>query len=110
MQVVHVGSEVFPYSRSGGLGDVLGALPAEQARLGAQVTVVSPWYAGLAGTPAPVWEGRMPEVSGALGNPVVRLGEIVEGGVRYVFIGMGVFERPGLYHDDDVWRYSLFGR
>ncbi|MFC3833323.1 MULTISPECIES: glycogen synthase [Deinococcus] len=110
MQVVHVGSEVFPYSRSGGLGDVLGALPTEQARLGAQVTVVSPWYADLAGTPVLVWEGALPEVSGALGSPVVRVGELMEAGVRYVFIGMDLFERPGLYHPDDVWRYSLFSR
>ncbi|WP_412029778.1 glycogen synthase [Deinococcus yunweiensis] len=110
MQVVHVGSEVFPYSRSGGLGDVLGALPAEQARLGAQVTVISPWYAELAGTPALVWEGTLPAVSGALGPSTVRVGEVIEAGVRYVFVGMDVFERPGLYHPDDVWRYSLFGR
>ena len=41
MQVVHVASEVFPFSRSGGLGDVLGVLPAVQAGLGAEVTVVS---------------------------------------------------------------------
>ncbi|MCD0177912.1 glycogen/starch synthase, partial [Deinococcus sp. 14RED07] len=49
MQVVHVASEVFPFSRSGGLGDVLGVLPAVQAGLGAEVTVVSPWYADVPG-------------------------------------------------------------
>lgn len=108
MRVVHVGSEVFPFSRSGGLGDVLGALPAVQASLGAKVTVVSPWYAALAGEPRELWRGHLPELSPY--SEEVRVGEISEGGVRYLFVGLPDFERPGLYHPDDVWRFSMFGR
>lgn len=105
MQVVHVASEVFPFSRSGGLGDVLAALPAAQARLGAGVTVVSPWYGALAGTPQEVWRGDVPGVG------PVRVGELREGGVRLLFVGLPVFEeRPGLYHEDDVERFCAFGR
>ncbi|MFC6616403.1 glycogen/starch synthase [Deinococcus radiophilus] len=41
---VHVASEVFPFSRTGGLADVLGALPAAQAAAGQPTVVVTPWY------------------------------------------------------------------
>lgn len=108
MHVVHVASEVFPYSRSGGLGDVLGALPAQQAALGAEVTVVTPWYASLTGSVREVWRGELSELPRDLGE--VRVGEAMREGVRYVFISLNVFDRPGLYHEDDVYRFSMFGR
>ncbi|PTA68179.1 glycogen synthase [Deinococcus arcticus] len=109
MRAVHVASEVFPFSRSGGLGDVLGALPAVQARQGARVTVVSPWYADIRQEVQEVWRGEL----WAPGNPAlgeVRVGEAEIQGVRHLFLGLPVFDRPGLYHPDDVWRYSQFGR
>ncbi|MFT2718414.1 glycogen synthase [Deinococcus sp. A31D244] len=115
MQVVHVASEVFPFSRSGGLGDVLGVLPLVQARLGAEVTVVSPWYADVPDEVTEVWSGTLPDMSGpdVPGLPVlppVRVGEVRRGRVRFVFVGLPCFDRPGLYHPDDVWRFSQFGR
>jgi len=42
-------SEALPYSKTGGLGDVGGALPAALARLGHAVTVVTPRYRGVDG-------------------------------------------------------------
>ena len=105
MRVLHVASEVFPFSRSGGLGDVLGALPAVQARLGedAEVTVLSPWYASLQGEPQELWRGE------AWGEQAW-LGELRQDGVRYLFLGLNEFQRPGLYHPDDVERFCAFGR
>ena len=38
------------------------------------------------------------------------MGEIERSGVRYLFVGLSAFERPGLYHADDVERFSAFGR
>ena len=104
MDVLHVASEVFPYSRSGGLGDVLGALPAVLAAQGVRTTVLSPWYAGLSGEAREIWSGELPGVGPA------RIGERVEGGVRYLFLGLPDFDRPGLYHPDDVQRFCAFGR
>ncbi|HOU54810.1 MAG TPA: glycogen synthase GlgA [Myxococcota bacterium] len=51
--IVHVASEVFPYSKTGGLADVVGALPEAQARLGHRTHVITPLHrmvrdAGLA--------------------------------------------------------------
>jgi starch synthase len=42
LRVAHLASEVVPFSKTGGLADVVGALPAAQAELGARVTVVAP--------------------------------------------------------------------
>ena len=41
-----VGSEAFPFSKTGGLADVLGALPGALGRLGHRVTLVTPKYRG----------------------------------------------------------------
>lgn len=42
--VLLVTSEIYPFSKTGGLGDVLGALPAALARQGLNVAVVTPLY------------------------------------------------------------------
>jgi len=44
MDIVVVASEVAPFSKTGGLGDVIGALPQELSRLGEHVVVISPLY------------------------------------------------------------------
>ncbi|TSA88028.1 glycogen synthase [Deinococcus detaillensis] len=99
MHILHVASEAYPFSRTGGLADVMAALPAELARLGHQASVLSPWYADIVGTPHEIWRG---------GN--VRLGEINEGGVRFLFLETPAFKRPGIYHSNDVERFSVWGR
>ncbi|MEO0094081.1 MAG: glycogen/starch synthase, partial [candidate division WOR-3 bacterium] len=44
MNIVFATSEVAPFSKTGGLADVCGALPKALAKLGAKVTVFSPLY------------------------------------------------------------------
>lgn len=44
MKVVHVASEVYPYSRAGGLSNVMDKLPDKQAFAGAEVFICSPMY------------------------------------------------------------------
>src|SRR5262245_54595297 len=44
MHVVHLAAEASPYAKTGGLGDVLGALPAASARGGIETMVVLPGY------------------------------------------------------------------
>ncbi|MCI0339119.1 MAG: glycogen synthase [Acidobacteria bacterium] len=47
MRVILASSEVFPYSKTGGLADVAGALPKALARIGCDISVVAPRYIGL---------------------------------------------------------------
>jgi len=47
MKIVMVASEVAPFSKEGGLADVLGALPVALAGLGHDVTVITPLYRGV---------------------------------------------------------------
>lgn len=99
LRVLHVASEVFPFSRTGGLADVLDALPRALAAQGTEITVLSPWYRDI--TPEP------PRI---LDRGEVHLGEVVQGGVRFLFLGLPEFDRPGLYAPDDVWRFVRFCR
>jgi len=44
MRIVFAASECVPYAKTGGLADILGALPAAVARLGHEVTIYLPLY------------------------------------------------------------------
>ncbi|PYE49895.1 glycogen synthase [Deinococcus yavapaiensis] len=99
LRVLHVASEVYPFSRTGGLADVLDALPRALSSQGARVTVLSPWYRDI--EPAP----RLLMTHGE-----VHIGEIEEDGVRFLFLGLPEFNRAGMYGEDDVWRFVRFCR
>lgn len=47
MNIMYVSAEVAPFAKSGGLGDVLGALPKAVAQSGHKVSVVMPKYARI---------------------------------------------------------------
>lgn len=71
MKILFASSEVFPFSKTGGLGDVCGALPKALAARGHEVVVVTPLYAdvdvekhGIVRTPhfihrAHLWEKQL---------------------------------------------------
>lgn len=44
MEIIHVSAECYPYAKAGGLGDVVGALPKYQNKLGHTAKVVVPMY------------------------------------------------------------------
>lgn len=46
-RVVFAASEMYPFSKTGGLGDVMGALPPALARMGVPTTVFTPYYGTL---------------------------------------------------------------
>jgi len=48
VRIAEIASEVAPFSKTGGLGDVVGALPPNLAALGAEVLVVSPLHRSAA--------------------------------------------------------------
>src|SRR5574339_1093635 len=51
LRILMVASEAQPFSKTGGLADVAGALPKALGRLGHDVTVVTPRYRGVTDGP-----------------------------------------------------------
>jgi starch synthase len=112
--ILMVVSEAVPYSKTGGLGDVGGALPAALARLGHHVTVVTPRYRGMPdGKPVAAFS------RGAwLGAPDFRMLERVhDDGVRFWFVDCpAYYDRDDLYagrlgdYPDNHLRFSLLAR
>lgn len=94
MRVLMVASEAAPFAKTGGLADVIGALPRALASLGHEVDVVMPRYRGVeAGAPERV-------VTVALGSLVSDAGcyVIAADRIRTIFIDHpGYFDRDHLY-------------
>src|SRR5436190_7555783 len=44
MEIIHISAECYPVAKAGGLGDVVGALPKYQNKLGHIAKVVMPMY------------------------------------------------------------------
>ena len=44
MKIVYLAGEVAPFFKTGGLADVMGALPKKMAELGHEVSVIMPKY------------------------------------------------------------------
>jgi len=65
MKILMISSEVTPFAKTGGLGDVVGALSKELASLGHDVRVVCPLYGFL--KPGPAWREFAGAVSVHLG-------------------------------------------
>src|SRR5688572_23013408 len=89
-----VASEVHPFAKTGGLADVLGALPRALAKLGHHVDVVMPRYRGMT---AGALNGQMTVTLGGQVD-VVDVSWVVGDGVRTVFISHeAYFGREYLY-------------
>jgi starch synthase len=118
MKVLQVGAEVFPLVKTGGLADVLGALPQALIEAGADVRLLLPGFpAILAGLKKPM---VVCEMGGVFGAGRVRLlkGTIVTSGVpAYVVDAPYFYQRVGnpyLATDGSEWpdnaqRFALLG-
>ncbi len=118
MRVLFVASEVAPFAKTGGLGDVCGALPGALRRRGLDVRVVMPLYAGMQWDPlerlegtleVPMWWGRA--------RAGVRLGYLPGGQVPVYFLEYNrYFDRPFLYgppgdgYGDNIERFTFLSR
>jgi starch synthase len=111
--LVFVTSEVAPWSKTGGLGDVMGSLPAALAARGHRVMVVAPRYAEY---PEAGDTGVRHVIPGGLagGEPEVGYYHHSSRGVDYIFVDHPSYPRPGgFYADangaygDNQFRFSL---
>ena len=123
-RVMMVSSEVSPWAKSGGLADVLGALPEALASLGYQVAVVVPRYMQAADAPASRVIDRM---SVRLGSELIDVAVwsmrtsswegSASGSVTHYFVeNAALYGRDGLYGDatgdfpDNHIRFAVLAR
>lgn len=101
MRVLFPASEVQPFSKTGGLADVSGALPKALGKLGHEVRVVTPLYAGIDRSELKA-SGEPLRLQFPFGPvDVVAHEKTVAEGVTVVFIDVpSLFDRPELYGDD----------
>ncbi|MFZ0339648.1 MAG: glycogen synthase GlgA [Terracidiphilus sp.] len=120
MQIAFAASESAPLAKTGGLADVVGALPRELVKLGHQVTVYLPFYARIRQRieGEPQYAIRSITIPFSTYN---RFAGVVDGGkrdgVRYYFIDCPeLFDRKELYgaagvdYADNAERFALFCR
>jgi starch synthase len=100
-KILMVASEAAPYAKTGGLADVLSALPKALAQAGEEVAVVLPYYRNIAvANPRPVYE----RLAFGLGpfRYSANILEKVDGGVRFLFVQIPeLYDRPALYGESD---------
>ncbi|MFZ7157337.1 glycogen/starch synthase, partial [Avibacterium avium] len=114
MRVLHVCSELYPLLKTGGLADVMGALPFAQQQIGMDTRILLPAYPAIAaGIPNTV---VVAEFDNFAGHIVLRYGEYNGLGV-YLIDAPHLYAREGNpYHDqwyndyaDNYKRFALLG-
>jgi starch synthase len=115
LNVLMISPEAHPYAHTGGLAEVVAALPQALGGIGHRVTLVIPRYRGvdITGT-------RAQSASVTLGSRQVEVTfhtGMSHGGVTPVFVDVPeLFDRSGLYGDDgrdypdNAWRFAVFSR
>jgi starch synthase len=115
MKILFVSSEGLPYSKTGGLADVVEALPKALVAMGHEVAVLLPRYHGNKITSTIIYSVTIP-LGETLRFPTLAEGQSVEG-VRYFFVDdPSYFDREQLYGDksgdypDNAERFAEFSR
>ena len=113
MRILMIASETAPFAKTGGLADVVAALPRALARLGHSVDVVIPLYRGIAAG-EPIGRVTVP-FGGQVAEAAVHA--VGEAGVRTIFVGhAGYFDRDYLYgavgrdYPDNPERFAFLSR
>lgn len=115
MRILFVASEGLPFSKTGGLADVIDALPKALVKQGHEVAVVLPRYRGTKAT-AIVMPSMTIPMGKELRFPAIADGAVLQD-VRYFFVDdPAYFDREGLYggstgdYPDNAARFSEFSR
>jgi len=113
-RILMVTSEAVPFAKTGGLGDVAGALPLALARLGHDVTLVLPRYRGIVGGTV---TARAPVTVGGRTFDVTFAEHSLADRARAVFVECAdLYDRAELYgagntdYPDNAVRFALLAR
>jgi starch synthase len=120
MHIVFAAAECVPFAKTGGLADVVGALPHELVNLGHEVTVYLPLYASVRPHLEDPWKYLAESITIPFQN-YSRFAGIVDGGersgVKYRFVDCPeLFDRQGIYgtkggdFGDNAERFGLLCR
>ena len=113
MKVLFVASEAAPFIKTGGLADVMGALPKALQALGVEPALVIPNYEGVGeeykNAMETVFEGS---VDLSWRNQYLGVKKLVQDGIPVYFIDNEYyFKRDRLYgYDDDAERFAYFSK
>lgn len=119
MNVLFVASEIAPWVKTGGLGDVAAALPEALRRAGLDVRVLVPAYPALkAAFPDAPLLATLPATEGQLSGATLRAAHTAQGMPLYLLECDARFDRPGnpyLGPDAHAWpdnalRFGLLSR
>ncbi len=115
MNILFVGSEAVPFAKTGGLGDVIGALPKPLKALGCDIRVILPKYEDIPEVfKLEMEQNQTTEWTMQLGwrNQYCGIQQLVMDGITYYFVDNEFyFKRSGLYgYGDEVERYAFFSR
>jgi starch synthase len=112
--VLLIGSEARPFSKTGGLADVLGALPPALQRLGWDATVALPRYRGVS---AGTFVDTFPVTVGGYTRDAAFYDAPLADGARALLIDCAdLYGRPGIYgvdntdYPDNARRYAFLTR
>ena len=112
--VLLIGSEARPFSKTGGLADVLGALPPALQRLGWDATVALPRYRGVsAGTLVDTFSVT---VGGYTRDTAFYDAPLADGARALLIDCPDLYDRPGLYgvdntdYPDNARRFAFLAR
>jgi starch synthase len=117
MRVVMLSPEAYPYAKTGGLADVIAALPPALARAGVDVTVCVPGFRSALRAAGPISGGlRLHAPVGSRMEPadIVRVPNaavptILVRADRY-FDREGLYQVRGMGHPDNAERFAFFSR
>ncbi|MDR0298544.1 MAG: glycogen synthase GlgA [Streptococcaceae bacterium] len=111
MKILFASSECAPFFKTGGLGDVAGALPKELAKKGEEVQVVLPLFSGM----NPEYRKQLKFefydfVDVGWRRAFIGVNSLVKDGVKYIFLeNEQYFGRDSLYgYIDDGERWAWF--
>jgi len=119
MRVLEIASEAVPFAKTGGLADVVGALPEALAGLGCDVTLVIPAYAEALGKGLPIESAGIEfDVPVGTGSRRARILRCRRPGHRadvFLIANDDLFDRPTLYggasdYPDNAERFIFFSR
>lgn len=112
MQIVHIATEANPFFKTGGLGDVVGALSKAQVKLGHEVFVVMPRFAQLQKRKQS--QNWVSKIGFQFNHRFVGAGIYYENyeGVHYFFLeSEDYFNRSQAYgENDDLERFGAFSQ